>query len=87
MDTINGYLQRNKTIAEKKAESLNAEDNNLCSQEKYNEAIEKYKAAIKIKKGLDRDAYRAENLYEINKTNAEKKYEETISASNFCKKY
>ncbi|WP_342270462.1 leucine-rich repeat domain-containing protein [Rickettsia endosymbiont of Orchestes rusci] len=73
LDTIDGYLQRNKTIAEKKAESLNAEGNNLCSQEKYNEAIEKYKAAIKITK----ESVGKENkLYEENKAKAEKKYEE-----------
>ncbi|KJW02422.1 TPR repeat family protein [Rickettsia endosymbiont of Ixodes pacificus] len=86
LKTINGYLQRNKTIAEKKAESLNAEGNNLCSQEKYDEAIEKYKAAIKIKKGLDGYSYRADNLYEKNKTNAEKEYKEqqkqVLSAKN-----
>ncbi|WP_040255886.1 hypothetical protein [Rickettsia hoogstraalii] len=70
LETIKKYLQRNKTIA-KKAESLNAEGNNLCSQEKYNEAIEKYKAAIKIMQSL----YKENKLYETNKTNAEKKYE------------
>ncbi|WP_341792955.1 leucine-rich repeat domain-containing protein [Rickettsia endosymbiont of Ceutorhynchus obstrictus] len=70
---IAGYLQRNKTIAEKKAESLNAEGNNLCSQEKYNEAIEKYKAAIKITKEF---LHKENKLYEKNKINAKKKYEE-----------
>ena len=73
---INEYLQRNQTIAEKKAESLNAEGNNLCIQEKYNEAVEEYKAAIKIKKELDGYSYKKENLYEENKAKAEKKYEE-----------
>ncbi|WP_052454731.1 leucine-rich repeat domain-containing protein [Rickettsia hoogstraalii] len=72
LGTITEYLQRNQTIAEKKAESLNAEGNNLCSQKKYNEAIEKYKAAIKIMKSL----YKENKLYEENKAKAEKKYEE-----------
>ncbi|WP_121542567.1 hypothetical protein [Candidatus Rickettsia colombianensi] len=76
---INGYLQRNQTI--------NAEGNNLCSQEKYDEAIEKYKAAIKIKKGLDGYSYRADNLYEKNKTNAEKEYKEQQKQVFICKKY
>ena len=48
LKTIDEYLQRNKTTVEKKAENLNAEGNDLCHQEKYSEAIEKYKAAIKI---------------------------------------
>ncbi|XVN44601.1 MAG: hypothetical protein RCG16_04555 [Rickettsia hoogstraalii] len=72
LGTITEYLQRNQTIAEKKAESLNAEGNNLCSQKKYNEAIEKYKAAIKIMESL----YKENKLYEENKAKAEKKYEE-----------
>ncbi|MFP3012875.1 MAG: ankyrin repeat domain-containing protein [Rickettsia sp.] len=86
LKTINEYLQRNKNIAEKKAENLNAEGNNLCSQEKYNEAIEKYKAAIKVKKGIDGYNYSEKNLYEENKAKAEKKYEEqqkqVVSAKN-----
>ncbi|WP_342270589.1 leucine-rich repeat domain-containing protein [Rickettsia endosymbiont of Orchestes rusci] len=76
LETINEYIQRNRTIEEKKAEALNAEGNDLCHQEKYSEAIEKYKAAIKIKKELDSYDYSKDNLYEENKTNAEKKYEE-----------
>jgi hypothetical protein len=50
-----------------KTESLNAEGNDLCHQEKYSEAIEKYKAAIKIS---------TKPLYKENKAKAEKKYEE-----------
>lgn len=73
--TIEEYLERNQAIAEKKAESLNAAGDDLYNQEKYSEAIEKYKSAIKIKKGLDQ-FYNKENLYEKNKKNAEKKYEE-----------
>ncbi|WP_341787310.1 hypothetical protein [Rickettsia endosymbiont of Cantharis rufa] len=76
LKTIDEYLQRNKTIAVRKAESLNAEGNDLCHQEKYSEATEKYNAAIKIKKGLDERYYNKENLYEENKAKAGKKYEE-----------
>ncbi|WP_341788927.1 ribonuclease inhibitor [Rickettsia endosymbiont of Lasioglossum villosulum] len=74
--TIEEYLERNQAIAEKKAESLNAAGDDLYNQEKYSEAIEKYKAAIKIKKELERYNYSKENLYEKNKEKAEKKYEE-----------
>ncbi|MCC8370826.1 MAG: hypothetical protein LN566_05785 [Rickettsia endosymbiont of Stiretrus anchorago] len=80
LKTIGEYLERNKTIAVKKAESLNAEGNNLCTQKKYSEAIEKYKSAIKIKKALERYNYTKENLYEKNKEKAEKKYEEQQQA-------
>ncbi|WP_082022252.1 leucine-rich repeat domain-containing protein [Rickettsia hoogstraalii] len=68
---IKKYIQRNKNIAEKKAETLNAEGNNLCSQGKYSDAIEKYTIAIKIMKSLHKE----NKLYEKNKINVEKKYE------------
>ncbi|MCC8377261.1 MAG: hypothetical protein LN567_02555 [Rickettsia endosymbiont of Graphium doson] len=76
LKTINEYLKRNQAIAEKKAESLNVAGNDLYNQEKYSEAIEKYKAAIKIKKVLERFNYTKKNLYEKNKEKAEQKYEE-----------
>lgn len=75
LEIIKEYLGRNKAIAEKKAEALNTEGNDLYNQEKYNEAIEKYKAAIKIKKGFDRWDYNDRNSYEKSKIKAEKKYE------------
>ncbi|MCC8406165.1 MAG: hypothetical protein LN560_00755 [Rickettsia endosymbiont of Sceptobius lativentris] len=61
------YLQRNKTLAEKKPEALNTESNDLYNQTKHSEAIEKYKIAIKINE---------QPLYKENKAIAEKKYEE-----------
>ncbi|MCC8370771.1 MAG: ribonuclease inhibitor [Rickettsia endosymbiont of Stiretrus anchorago] len=67
LKTIEEYLKRNQAIAEKKAESLNAAGDDLYNQEKYSEAIEKYKAAIKIS---------AKPLYKENQKKAEKKYEE-----------
>ena len=69
---INKYLARNKDLAEKKAESLNAAGDDLYNQEKYSEAIEKYKAAIKL---ISYDQDKLE-LYEKNQKKAEKKYEE-----------
>lgn len=68
LEIIKEYLGRNKAIAEKKAEALNTESNDLYNQEKY-------KAAIKIKKGFDRWDYNDRNSYEKSKIKAEKKYE------------
>ncbi|MCC8418533.1 MAG: tetratricopeptide repeat protein [Rickettsia endosymbiont of Glossina mortisans submortisans] len=76
---IESYLQRNRTIAGKKAESLNVEGNELYNQGEYSEAIKKYKAAIKITK---ESLHKENKLYEENKAIAEKKYEEQQSGTN-----
>ena len=64
--------KKKSSYSKKKAESLNAAGDDLFNKAEYDKAIEKYKAAIKIKKELERYNYTKENLYEKNKTNVEK---------------